>query len=185
MRHALLAIAFVLSPAAVLWAQESPGIEIGTRVGLNVILDGEDIVNFAVPGGAPSPLGSLFGGNTSVHVAFFAGEQFMIETQLSVSILNISGPFEDETIGASTLVGQGAYLFSGATANSFYLGASAGFFSIDFDGASENDLAFGGSVGYRLLPKENIALRFEGAYRRWLDFEINELDFAVILGVLF
>lgn len=176
----ILAFLFFASPP-LLRAQERPGVEVGARAGLNILFDGGETI-FTLAGGGPSPLGSLVAGNTAVHVAFFPSPQFMIEPLVSFGVASNS-----ETFTNLTLAAQGAYLFNGATTNSAYVGATAAFNSIDLGDLtdSETDFAVGGTVGYRILPRPNAAIRLEAGYRRWLDFEINEIDAAVIFGVIF
>jgi hypothetical protein len=161
------------------------GVELGTRVGFNIVLpeDGS-IIGFGIPGGGPAPLGSLFGGASSVHVAFFPSEQVMLEPQLSLSVLRVSNG-SSETLLNATLASQVAYMFSGASVSSGYLGGNLALTVIDVSGAdSENDFALGFAVGYRALPTPNVAVRIEGGYRRWLDFELNELNAALIFGIV-
>jgi hypothetical protein len=68
-------------------------------------------------------------------------------------------------------------------ANSAYIGFNGSFFSIS-NGSSESDFAAGGNVGYRLLPRDFLAIRFEAGYRRWFDFELHEINAAIIIGVV-
>jgi hypothetical protein len=164
---------------------QRPGVELGTRVGVNVILpqDGS-IIQFGVPGGGPGPLGFLLGGGSSVHVAFFPTPQLMLEPQLNLNVFAISNG-DTETITNFTFAGQVAYLFQGATVNSGYIGGNVAATVIDATGAdSQNDLAFGAAVGYRALPKPHVAVRVEAGYRRWLDLDFNEITAALIFGVV-
>lgn len=183
-RLALLIGSLLLAPAY-LAAQDKPTAEIGTRVGFDILLpeDGS-LLSLAIPGAGPSPISTIFGSNSTIHFAFFPSPQIMVEPQLGFALLSISNG-ESETITTLGLSGQLAYLFSGAMMNSPYLGLTTTFFLVDGDGDSDTDFAVGGSVGYRLLPTERVAVRFEGSYRRWLDFELNEISFAAILGIVF
>ncbi len=159
-------------------------VEVGTRAGMGLVLPSEgSILTFAVPGAAPSPVGTLLGTAASAHVAFFPGGQIMVEPQLSFSLLSVSNG-GSETITAAGITGMVAYLFNSAVANSPYLGFQATYWTVS-NGASESDFGIGGAVGYRFLPAENVALRLEGAYRRWFDFELNEINVAFVLGVMF
>ncbi len=95
------------------------------------------------------------------------------------------GEFGDsETLTTVGITGQVAYLIAGAMANSPYVGFNASWFNIS-NADSESDFAVGGNFGYRALIRENVAFRIEGGYRRWFDFELNEINVAFILGVLF
>ncbi len=184
MRRLALALGFLLLLPAYLVAQDKPAAEIGTRIGVDILLpDDGSLVSVGIPGGGPSPAGSLLGTSSTIHFAFFPSTQVMVEPQVSFSLLSISNG-GSETLTSFGLSGMVAFLFNGAAVNSPYVGANATFFLIDGDGDSENDFALGGSVGYRLLPMEHIAVRLEGSYRRWLDFEFNEITVAAIFAVV-
>lgn len=160
-------------------------VEVGTRAGMGLVFaDGGSILTFAVPGSAPSPLGTLIGTHTSAHFAFFPAGQIMVEPQLSFSVLSVSNG-ESETLTTIGLSAMVAYLFSSAEANSPYVGFQGTYWSVSNGGESESDFAFGGAIGYRFLPVENVAFRIEGAYRRYFDFELNEVNLAFVLGVVF
>lgn len=184
MRRLTPVLGFLLLSPAYLAAQDKPAAEIGTRVGVDILLpeDGS-LVSLAIPGAGPSPAASLLGTSSTIHFAFFPSPQVMVEPQLSISLLSISNG-DTETLTTLGLSGLVAYLFNGAMVNSPYVGANASFFLIDGDGESETDFAVGGSVGYRLVPLEHLAVRFEGSYRRWFDFEFNEITFAAIFGIV-
>lgn len=183
MSRTILLTALLLATPACLSAQDRPGVEVGVRAGVSVLMNQGDAISFGVPGGGPSPFGPLLGGNSTVHAAFFPSDQVMLEPQLGLSILSISNG-ASETVTALGLTGLGAYLFDGAFTSSPYIGLSGSYFMVDTEGDSETDFALGGTVGYRFLPMENVALRIEGAYRRWFDFEVNEVTAAFILGIL-
>ncbi|NIN71934.1 MAG: hypothetical protein GTO46_08415 [Gemmatimonadetes bacterium] len=179
-RFALLLMILLVTPAC-LTAQDKPSLEIGMRAGFSLVLPEEgSILNFAVPGGGASPVASLLGGSSTVHFAFFPTPQIMVEPQLSFSVLSVSNG-DTETLTTVGVTGQVAYLFTGAMANSAYVGFSGSFFSMS-NGGSESDFAVGGTVGYRFLPRDFMAIRIEASYRRWFDFELNEINGAIILG---
>ncbi len=185
MRALAVGLALLLGAPAYLAAQQRAPIEVGTRAGISYLFNTGSLTTFSVPGGGPSPFGAAVGGNASVHAAFFPGGNVMVEPQVSFALISESDG--GETITNIALAGQVAYLFNGARANSAYVGANAAFVNVDLGEffGSENDFAAGGTLGYRFLPYEHVAIRLEASYRRWFDFEVNELDGAVILGVVF
>ena len=76
----------------------------------------------------------------------------MLEPQLSLSVLRVSNG-SSETLLNATLASQVAYMFSGASVSSGYLGGNLALTVIDVSGAdSENDFALGFAVGYRAPP---------------------------------
>ncbi len=181
-KFALLLVMLLVTPAC-LAGQDKPSLEIGTRAGLSLVLpEGGSILNFAVPGGGASPLASLLGGSSTVHFAFFPTAQIMVEPQLNFSVVSVSNG-DTQTVTTAGVTAQVAYLFTGALANSAYLGFNGSFFSIS-NGSSESDFAVGGNVGYRFLPRDFLAIRVEAGYRRWFDFEMHEINAAIILGIV-
>lgn len=176
----------VLPVILLLWSRpaiaQDRGIELGTRAGLSILMSGGDVISFAVPGGAPSPTSSLLGGASSIHMAFFPSERVMIEPQLNFSLLNVSNG-SSETLTTLGLTGQVAYLLSDVQENGTYLGGNLALFRISNDD-STSDLALGGNAGYRWLVSESAVMRLEGSYRRWFDFEANEINVALIFGLL-
>ncbi len=180
LRYPLVSLLCLTLTVTTLQAQ----VEVGTRAGMGLVLPAEgSILAFAVPGGAPSPVGTLLGTAASAHLAFFPGGKVMVEPQLTFQLLSVSNG-DTQTLTSIGVTGTVAYLFSSAEVASPYLGFQASYFTVS-NGASESDFAVGGTLGYRFLPAENVALRLEGAYRRWFDFELNEINVAFILGVLF
>lgn len=187
LRKKMMVLALLLTAPAHLSAQDRPGVEVGMRAGVNVLLNGADLVAVGVPGGGPAGIGSLAGGSATAHAAFFPSDRIMLEPQLSFSILDLSNG-DSQTVTNLALTGQAAYLLSGASTNSPYIGVSGSFIWTDIvEGTNEftsTNGALGGSVGYRFLPIDNVALRVEGAYRRWFDNERHELTGAFIVGIL-
>lgn len=183
MRKALgLVLPLLLATTGSLDAQDDPGWELGTRAGFSILTNGSTLVSFGLPGGAPAPSSVLFGGGTSVHFGFFPGDHLMIEPQVNLNVIIPDGDQDNITI--ANLTGQFAYLFSGADTNSAYLGANGSLFTVSA-GDTESDIALGANLGYRILVSDGAALRLEGAFRRWLDLEVNELNLALVFGVIF
>ncbi len=184
MRKLAMVLSMILLIPALLAAQQ-PKFEVGTRGGVTYITNDGNLLAVALPGAGAAPLGNTLLGNSVVHFGFFPSPNIMVEPQLGFQLLNVSNG-DSETFSAVIIALQGMYMFNGVTTNSAYIGISGAFnlFDLGEFADSETDFAAGGMVGYRIVPLEFLALRFEAFYRRWFDFEINEFGGAIVLGVV-
>jgi hypothetical protein len=101
-----------------------------------------------------------------IYTTFFPSNYFFVQPELA---------FARESGGGVSATGLGllispAWAFSGVTANSFYVAPTGGLvwsdFSDDEESDSETDYTAGALAGYRLLIRDQLAMRFEGAYYR-------------------
>ena len=165
------------------FAQDVPGIEIGTRVGFNVAIKGSELLSVGIPGGSPNPLGVLGGGTSSVHVAFFPWSNIMVEPQVNLDVVHLSNG-DSQTVTSANISGQIVYLFGGSLSHSPYVGLSSSAIFIDTGNTSEEDFAIGAALGYRFLVGEHLVLRPESSYRYWIDFGVEEVSVALAFSVL-
>ncbi|NIR45059.1 MAG: hypothetical protein GWN99_11785 [Gemmatimonadetes bacterium] len=175
MRKALLVAAFMLLTPAFLAAQ-TPKWTLGAGV-LGLTYETESEVFLAtIPGGG----GNL--GLSSVFIGFFPHDNVAIRPGVNFQLASNGGTAYDALIEA-----QVEYHFSGVGMASPYV-FGLGQFNL-FDAGdlsdSETDFAAGGGIGYRLLPFDFWALMFEVSYRRWFDFELNQVMGSVKMEVVF
>ncbi len=156
---------------------QKPFLEINTTVGFGLTtLSGGDldgtIFNVPSPGiqGAPT-----------IAATFFVRDKVALEPQFYFAKSSSDG-FD---ITSVALGGNAMYLIEGAERNSAYFTGQSAFLHSsveDFD--DDTDFALGGGFGYRALVRDILAVRLEGAYRRWFDLETNEFSFRVGIGAV-
>ncbi len=153
-------------------AQGKAVAEIGTNLGVGIQSSGgATLTHFGVPG-----QGIL--GQPTIYASFFAGDAVLVEPQVALNILSSEG----ETLTTVGLAGQAGYLFNGAEMNSPFVAGVVAFQAFSGGGASENDFALGGKVGYRVVVGTSVGVRVEGGYRRWFDTKLNEVTIGVGIG---
>ncbi len=152
-------------------AQQEPIIELGTTLGVSILDAGGSVTFFGVPGAGLLGQGTLYG-------TIMAGSSVMVEPQLALNIISSSGSTAT-TVGIGGNVG---FALSGVATNSFYIAGSGAFQSVSGGGSSNSDFAAGGEVGYRIVVKGSLGIRFLGRFRRWFDSELNEITFGVGVG---
>jgi hypothetical protein len=166
-----MVVALVFLTPALLSAQ-TPKWSLGaTMLGVGYETESELLTAF-VPGG-----GSNFG-FPSVFAGIFASENIVIRPGLNFNLVSNGGTLYDIAFEA-----QVEYHFSGVMVNSPYLFAG-GVFNAFGNGVSETDFAAGGGVGYRMLPYDFWALMFEASFRRWFDFEANQITGTIKMEVV-
>ena len=165
----LLGTVLVLcAPYAV--AQQTTSVEIGTHLGMNVVVpdDGDPEVFVGVPGG-----GSILGLWPVLYVTVLPRTGLMFEPQVFFSWNSIS-----ESAIFQPVVQLG-YLLQPQAKASLYLAAhGGGLFTED-----DNSGLIGGGVGFRVRATDGFALRFEGRYRRWLCENCDWQDISFLVGL--
>ena len=169
MRTIGIATAVSLAFGSLVTAQERPGAEIGTSLGVTILSGGgESVTHFGIPGTG------IFGQPT-MYVTIPSGP-LLLEPQIAFNIFSSDG----ETATTVGLGGQVGYAFQGAAVNSAYIAGSGAFQSLSGGGDSESDFGAGAALGYRIMLGTSGVMRVEGRFRRWFDSELNE--FALALG---
>lgn len=180
----LLAVAACVAPLSVpraaAQAQEEPvaAWEVGTRLGGTAFFRGGDSdTDLDVPGAGILGLPTLHAMYIHVSSPKPSGpppSTFYIELEAGLSQ-------QLEGAGGTRLVLglQPGYLFAGQE-RSGYFGVNIALLSFDGD----TELALGSALGYRIPVQRHFAVRLQAGYRRWVDSELNELTFAVILGAV-
>lgn len=155
--------------------------EVGTSVGVTILSvsgGGGSITHVGIPGDGIQA-------SPTIYATIFASPSVMVEPQVAFTLLSSSGTTLT-TIGLALQVG---YLFSPAQQGSPYLAANGAFqsASVSGGGGSISGPGLGGALGYRFKVRNNLAIRFDGRYRRWFsDFkDLNEIGFGLGLGATF
>jgi hypothetical protein len=159
----------LVSPRAA--GQQPTTVELGIHAGATILIPGggDAEVVFGVPGA-----GSLAGLFPPIYATVFATPSVMIEPQ--IAFLYETG----STSGLLNAALQVGYVFNPETPGSLYLAAHLQTAN-GFGNGGNTEFAAGGSVGYRRVVKDILAVRLEGRYRRWFDFfGLNEI--AIIVG---
>jgi hypothetical protein len=174
MRKVLLVAALVLLTPAILSAQQPKWSLGATAFGVTYFSEAKAF-EIALPGGGAFNFPAMY-------VGFYPHEKIAVMPGATVIFLS---PDEGDTfydLYISLLI---TYQFMGHAENSFYVGVLGDFNAFDPGGASTTDFAAGGAVGYRLVPFDFFAVRLEGSYRRWFDFEENQFTGTVKVEVNF
>lgn len=151
-------------------------VEIGTGVGVTILKDGTTITSIGVPGPAIGAFGLMT--SAPLYASFLFDGGLMVQPEVVIRYTT----FEDVSVTMAASVANVGYLFNGANRNSPYFLANLAMQYVDADGDSENDFAAGGGMGYRFLVNDGFALSLEAGYRRWFDWEVNELSFGLRMG---
>jgi hypothetical protein len=157
----------VLTPTS-LPAQQPTRFEVGTSAGLTVSIPDDG----GTEGSVNLPGAGSFGGLATLYATFFAGRSWMIEPQLflawnsAVDELTYSAMLQ---LGYLVRPGAKGSVHAAANGGVFKLGTSGDIFDLDSP-------AVGAAGGYRIVVRDALALRFEIGYRRWLDFDLNEMN---------
>lgn len=168
--------------ATVVAAQENPGAEIGTSLGVTILSQsGTSVTHIGIPAG----LGPV--AQPSIYATIFASPSVTIEPQVGFSHVSSSGA----TLTFVDLAAQLGYWFTPGQNASPYLAASLAYQSLSqtssFGSTSTNSgPGVGGEIGYRIKVGTGFAIRFTARYRRWFsDFkDLNEFGVAMGLGGL-
>jgi hypothetical protein len=174
-----IGLLFLTAPAL---AQDGPKAEIGTGLGLTVLVpdEGDAITIFGIPGAGTGSLPAIVA--PVVYATVFATPQLMVEPQLHLSV--ISGG--DETLFSVAFMGQLGYLFTPEKTGSPYTAVHGGILAVDLGGFSDTETsgAVGLGVGYRFEIGSGAAMRVEARYRRWFGNVFRKTnDIALVFGI--
>lgn len=157
-------------------AQEASRAEVGTLVGVTILsVSGNSVTHIGIPGDGIQA-------SPTLYATFFPSPSVMVEPQVAFTYLSSDGSHAT-AIGIAAQLG---YLTSTAPSGSPYLAVNVAFQSVS-DGVTFSGPGVGAAVGYRLVVKHSLAIRFDARYRRWFsDFdELNEIGFGMGLGATF
>ena len=168
---------FVLMPCG-LHGQDTT-IEIGTGVGVNILMDGSTITSIGIPGPAIGAFGLMT--SAPIYASFIYDGGMMFQPEVAIRYMTSDG----ESITMAASVANVGYLFNGADRNSPYFSANVAVQYVDVEEDSENDFAAGGAMGYRFIVNDGFALSLEAGYRRWFDWEVNEVTLGLRMGGVF
>jgi hypothetical protein len=182
MRTVAALLSCSLLGATIVAAQEKPGAEIGTSLGVTILSQsGTSVTHIGIPAG----LGPV--AQPSIYATIFVSPSVTIEPQVGFSRISSSGA----TLTFVDLAGQLGYWFTPRQKASAYLAASLAYQSLSqsspFGGTTKNSgPGAGGEIGYRIKVGTGFAVRLTARYRRWFsDFkDLNEFGFAIGLGGL-
>jgi len=149
-------------------------LDVGIHAGATILIPsgGDAEYTLGLPGG-----GTVLGLFPPVYATMFAGSNLMIEPQLAFAYQSF---LDGGLLNAALQVG---YLMRPAGHGSPYLAAHL-LMANSFGDGSGTEFAAGGSLGYRHVVKDVVGLRYEARYRRWFDFDLNELALLVGFGVV-
>lgn len=161
----------VLGPAMAT-AQERPALEIGMKAGLSVQRaefagETETLKMFNVPTGF-------------MYLAFFPSDNVLIEPELSLDWASDG----DDSATILGLVGWISFAPRGVTTNGLYFGAAPSLRYARFAGEGESEWGAAGRIGYRIIVRDAMAVRFEAGYTRWFDEETNVFTAQIGIGAL-
>jgi hypothetical protein len=155
---------------------QSTTIEIGSGLGASILSSNGTITNIGVPGPGIGALGLL--GQAPLYASFFLGNGFLIQPEISFSLLSGEGSDLTTFSGVANL----GWAFAGGSGSSPYVTANGAWQIVSFDGDSESEFGAGARIGYRFVVNQGFAVSFEGGYRRWFDSDLNEILIGVRLG---
>lgn len=172
--RAVSAIILLASLSGTYLHAQRPKVDVGIHAGATILIPsgGDTEYVLGLPGG-----GSVLGLFPPVYATIFAGPNLMIEPQVAFAYLSFS---DGGLLNAALQLG---YLMQPAGRGSLYLAAHL-LSANSFGDGSGTEFAAGGSLGYRLVVKDVVGLRYEARYRRWFDADLNELALLVGFGVV-
>ncbi len=151
-------------------------IEIGSGLGASILSSNGTITNISAPGPGIGALGLL--GQAPLYASFFVGNGFLIQPEISFSLLSGEGSDLTTFSGVANI----GWALAGGSANSPYVTANGAWQIASFDGDSESEFGAGARIGYRVVINQGFALSFEGGYRRWFDSDLNEFLIGLRVG---
>ena len=165
MRWMRLVVLAMAVPVVSVPAQQPSRVELGTMLGVSILSgNGQTEVVAAAPGG-----GTLLGTLPVLYANFSVTPHVTVEPQtyflLSDGSLLVSGSL------------QVGYVANPQAHTSPFVTAHGG---LVYATGGDPSFMLGGSVGYRVIATDALAIRIEGRYRRWLDGDVN--DFGLLIG---
>jgi hypothetical protein len=178
----LIAVLALALPATA--TAQTPRWALGATLFNTTYFSESGLLDVGIPGGGPLVLTGGLRAAPEIYAVFFPHPQLTVVPGIAFNA------FKPE--GADTRYGLGLDLAvewhpSGVTGNSAYAAANFALLAHDFGSGSESDTEFaaGVAIGYRWLPYEFLALRTEAVFRRYLDFEENQLTAVLKAEVVF
>jgi hypothetical protein len=175
----ILSAGLLLSSSAVVAsAQATPSAEVGTFVGVTVLTasSGPSVTQIGIPGGG-------LRASPTLYATLFASRSVMVEPQLAFSSVSGGG----QTLTSLGVALQLGYLFTPARTGSPYVAANGAFHSLSGGGPTASSEGVGVALGYRFTVKNDVAIRADARYRRWLSTytPFNEIGMALGVGATF
>ncbi|NIR45079.1 MAG: hypothetical protein GWN99_11885 [Gemmatimonadetes bacterium] len=142
-----------------------------------------DRYDVGIPGGGPLIPITLQAAPV-VYVGFFPHPQVAVVPGIAFHL--VSSGFGEDAVYGLGLDAAVEWHVSGVTGNSAYAAVNFAYLAFDFGrGDADTEIALGAAIGYRWLPFEFLALRAESVFRRYLDFEENQVTAVLKAEVVF
>jgi hypothetical protein len=152
----------------------NPGMEIGIRGGWMRLSDEFSKVSMlSIP---VSVLGPATGG---VHATVFVSPTVAIEPQFAMIRVSDSG----DTFTFTTLAAQVMGFLAPDARRAPYVFGHVAIMKQSDPISSETQQAFGGGVGYRVVVRQSLGIRYEARWRQWSGGGTSSNEIALLIGL--